>query len=175
MGVKHASCTCQRATEVMLPTVHWQLEFVYLEDIEIFLESPEAHIEQVVHVLTLIWNAGVIIKLRKRELFSNTISSFSNVIHPGQMADLQHIIDDIRDLKPPTVITELRSFLCLGNVFRPFVPNFSRNAARLNRQCHKDRPTRFEMPAEDELLSQQTLQQKLVMVPVLSFRRSTGT
>lgn len=47
------------------------------------------------------------------------------------------------DLKDPTNITELRSFLEQCNVFRRFVPNFARLAASLNVNLRKDLLKKF--------------------------------
>lgn len=127
------------------------------------------------HALTLLRGAGVTVNWKKIKLFSNTINYQGRVIHPGQLAVLQPAIDRTCNLNPPANITELRSFLASCNVFRRFVPKFTHIAAELNRKLRKDQMLRFAKLSNDKLLALQTLQRRLITVPVLYFPRSTGT
>lgn len=81
----------------------------------------------------------------------------------------------IRDLRRPTNITELRSLLGMGSVFRRFEPNFARTDAPLSRKLRKHQRNYFGNPAEDELRALQTLKQKLITPHVLALGRFTGT
>lgn len=56
-----------------------------------------------------------------------------------------------------------------------FVPNFAGIAALLNIKLPEDQPTHLEKLDEDEILIQQTLQQKLITPPVLALPGSTST
>lgn len=109
-----------------LSTVHLHFALVYLDDIVAFSKGLEVYIKHVRHVLSLLCNADVTIKLKNFELFSNTINHLAHVIHFGQLADSQHNKDAVRDLKRPTSSMELRSFRGFCNVSRRFVPNIPR-------------------------------------------------
>lgn len=110
-GLKNAPGTFQCAMDVSLSRVKWQFTLFYLDDIVVFSRLPNERIDQVRQVLTLLRNAGVTLKLRKCEFFTNSIDFLGHVIRPGQLEVSSHTVDVIRDLKPPTNFTELRSFL----------------------------------------------------------------
>lgn len=69
LRLKSALGPLQRAKDVILSTFHWKFTKVYLHDVVTFSKSSEAHIKRVKHVLTLLGDAGVIIKLKKGEFF----------------------------------------------------------------------------------------------------------
>lgn len=52
-GLKNAPGTFQQTMDVIVACVNWQFALVYLEDIVIFLKTPEERIEHVRQVLTL--------------------------------------------------------------------------------------------------------------------------
>lgn len=115
-GLRNAPGTFQRTMDVILSTVKWQFALVYLDDIVVFSRTPVEHIDHVRHVLTLLHDDGVILKLKKCRFFTDTIDYLSHVIRPRRSEIASHTTDAIRGLQTPTSPTELRSFLGLCNV-----------------------------------------------------------
>lgn len=72
--LKDALCSFQRAMYIILCTVHWWFALVSLDDIVIFSISLEANTKLLGYVWALLRDAGVAMKSKKCELFSNTIS-----------------------------------------------------------------------------------------------------
>lgn len=144
---------------VTLSIIHWQFVLVYLKDIVIHLENPEAHIKHVRHVFALLRNSGLTIKLKKSEFFSNSIKYLSHIIHTGQLKVSQQTVDAMRVLKPQTNIMELYLFLGSCNAFRLFVTRTVCISARLNRKLRKDQLTHFKKISVNDLRAIQTLQQ----------------
>lgn len=109
----------------------------------IFSKSPGQHIGHVRNVLTLLNNMGVMPRLGKSWLCTETINYLGHwstsktpvgrLMHHrrhSQIASTQHL-------------TELRPFLGLYNVFRHFVSNIVRLAALLIKKLRKDGPATF--------------------------------
>lgn len=63
-GLKKASATLQNVMDVVLPTVNWQHNFVYLDDISVFPVIPEDYRKYTRSVLHLLNNAAVNLKLK---------------------------------------------------------------------------------------------------------------
>lgn len=103
---------------VILATVKWQFALLYLVDIIIFSKHAYKHIEHVRQVLTLFNDAGMMLILKKSKFFTDQINYLAHVIKTGKLQVADHTADAIRDLKTPTTIMEVRSFLDLCNVFQ---------------------------------------------------------
>lgn len=67
--------------------------------------------------MTLLRDARVTLKLKKRVLFKSSINYPGHVIWPRDFRTASHTFDAIRKLKSPTTVTELKSFFGARNVF----------------------------------------------------------
>lgn len=75
-------------------------------------------------------------------------------------------------MRPPTNVTQLRSFLGLCNVYRRFVSNFTRIAAPLTNKHRNNNRHTFLYMTEAEIKSFRRLKDILVKPPVLTLPRS---
>ena len=64
-GLRNAPTTFQRALDIILSGVRWKTCLIYIDDVVIFSKTEEEHFAQVIHVLTLLGEAGVKLKLKK--------------------------------------------------------------------------------------------------------------
>lgn len=119
-------------------------------------------------MLSLFYNAGVTFKLKKCDSFTETINYQGHVIRPRGLEFASHTTDAIRELQPPTSLTELRSFFGLCTVFRRFVPQFVRVAVPLKRQLRKVQPSTFEPLNEEEMAALIALKKALVSLSSLA-------
>lgn len=62
-------------------------------------------------VLTLLREAGVVLKLKKFALFTNSVDYLGHVIRSGLLEIANHTTVAVGELKVPKTVTELRSFL----------------------------------------------------------------
>lgn len=174
-GFNKAPGTFQRVMDVVLSTVQWQFALVYLDDVMILSKSLKVYIKHVRHLFAILCNASVTFKLKQCKQFPNSMKYLGHFIHPGLLQISQRTIDSIPDLKPPTNIMYLRSFLGLCNAFPPFVPSFARIMSLLITKFREDQPKGFERLTEDDLPALLILQQKLDTWPVLSLPLPTDT
>ena len=76
----------------------------------------------------------------------------------------------LRDAKPSTNRTGLRSFLGLCNVYRRFIENFTKIAGPLNKLLRKGQPETFELD-EEQIEAFSTLIEKILSPTILALPR----
>jgi Reverse transcriptase (RNA-dependent DNA polymerase) len=131
-GLCNAPATFQRSLDIILSRVKCKSCLVYLDDVIVFSRTIEEHFGHLQEVLSLLERAGITLKLSKCHFFKDTVDYLGHVIVPGRLAIATKNTDALKQAKHPTTQTELPSFLGLCNVYRRFVPNFSRIARPLN-------------------------------------------
>ena len=149
-GLTNAPATFQRALDIILSRVKWRFALVYIDDIIVYSKTVSEHFHPLREVLTLLRAAGVSLKISKCAFFDEEVEYLGHVVKPGRLEMQSRNTDAIRRARPPTNITELRSFLGMCNVYRRFVPNFARVAAPLTRLTGKGMPQEFETLTDEE-------------------------
>jgi len=84
-GLTNASATFQRALEILLAGVKWQFCLVYLDDVIIFSQTEEQHIDHVDKVLKILHQAGVTLKLRKSHFFRKSVDYLGHKIRGNKV------------------------------------------------------------------------------------------
>ncbi len=144
-GLTNAPATFQRGLDMVLSKFKWKTCLVYLDDVIIYSKSVEDHIQHVDEVLTALREAGITLKISKCTFFSDKIEYLGHVIKPGRLEVDQANTKSLRDARPPTSKTQLRSFLGLVNVYRRFIEDFAKVAGPLNELLKKGAPDKFEL------------------------------
>ena len=133
LGLRNVPATFQRALDIFLSCVRWNTCLVYIDDLVIFSKTEEEHFTQVSHVLDLLEEAGVKLKLKKCFFFRQRVEYLGHVITPGRLsvANDAKATCAVREASFPESITQLRSFLVACNVYRRFVKDYSKIASSL--------------------------------------------
>jgi len=130
-GLTNAPATFQRALDIILSGVKWQSCLIYLDDVKVYSKTEEEHIGHVDHVLRLLREAGVTLRLPKCRFFRTTVEYLEHEITPGRLGVMDANRRALRAAHFPTTRTQVRSVVGMFNVLRRFVPNFARMAAPL--------------------------------------------
>ena len=132
-GLCNAPATFQRAMDMILAGVKWQICLVYLDDVIVFSRSPEEHFQQLNEWLTRLGKAGVTLKAAKCLFFQEEVEYLGHVIRPGRLPVLEKNLRALRGLRYPETQTQMKSFLCMCGVYhRRFVAYFSTIAKTLS-------------------------------------------
>jgi Reverse transcriptase (RNA-dependent DNA polymerase) len=119
--------------DVILSAVKWKFCLVYLDDIIVFSPSLEQHLKDLDVVLTLLEQAGASLQLKKCHLFKERVKYPGHIVSPVKLAIDHSKTDAVRDARPPSTRTEVRSFLGLCGVYRRFIPSYSKIASPLTK------------------------------------------
>lgn len=85
-GLKDGSGTSNSVMEVLPTKVKWHFDLDHLDNILLFQQTPDEHIQHVCQVLTLLNNADVTLNLKKCEFLTNCINYFGHVIRPQDVS-----------------------------------------------------------------------------------------
>ena len=112
-GLCNAPATFQRTVDMLLSGYRWRTCLVYLDDIILFSNNAEEHVDHVREVLTVLKEAVFSLKLKKCRFFAKSVDYLENFIRPGPLEVATKNTEALRCFKEPTSQTELRSFLGL--------------------------------------------------------------
>jgi len=151
-----------------LSGLKWQLCLVYLDDVTIFSASAEQHFKDVDVVLTRLREAGVTLHLEKCTWFSDEVEYLGHIVRPGQLHVHNKNVDALRHASFPTTKTQLKSFLGMCNVYRPFVKDFAKRVKPLNAMTRSEVPPDLSTPTDAALAAFDDLRQALLAPPILA-------
>ena len=170
-GLCNAPGTFERLMERVLAGLSWKSCLLYLDDIIVYSRTFEEHVSHLGEVLDRIQEAGMKLKPSKCQLFCPEVSFLGHIIGRDGVRTDPTKTEAIERWATPRNVTDVRSFLGLCGYYRKFVHKFSEIAAPLHELTKKRAVFEWELPQEDAF---QTLKEKLVTAPILSYPRDHG-
>ncbi|KAK8948956.1 hypothetical protein KSP39_PZI005193 [Platanthera zijinensis] len=138
-GLTNAPATfCTLMNRIFHPYLD-QFVVVYLDDIVIYSNSMEEHVEHLRIIFQALRENELYVKRSKCTFGVEEVHFLGHVIGHGRLKMDAAKIQAIVDWEPPTKVTELRSFLGLANYYRRFIQGYSRRAAPLTDLLKKDK------------------------------------
>ena len=123
-GLVSAPSTFERCIENVLRGLQWQTCLIYLDDIIIFSQTFEDHLENLTEVFKRIKNAGLKLKSSKCEFLKQMVKFLGHVVSKEGISTDPEKISAVADWPAPTSVTEIRSFLgfvlTIGNLYLDF-------------------------------------------------------
>ena len=172
-GLKNAPMTFQRAIDIILAPFKWQSVMVYLDDVIVFSNNADQHLEDLTAVLRLLHNAGMTIKFNKCFFMHETIEYLGHVIRPSELRVADKTVAAVKQMKLPETKTQVRSFLGMCNVYRRFVPKFAEIASPLTALLRKEKyQTHLPTLDDKQVKSFENLKAALISPPVLTLPRA---
>jgi len=104
-GLTNAPATFQRALDIILSGLKWQICLVYLDDVIIFSAIAEQHLKDVDTVLHRLREAGVALNLEKCTWISDEVQYLGHIARPGQLHVHNKNVDALKHAKFPTTTT----------------------------------------------------------------------
>ena len=138
-GLCNAPATFSRLMDRALAGLAWNIFLYYLDDIIVFSDSWEEHLERLRAVFERLRRADLKLGAAKCHLARREVSFLGYKVTPEGLEPESKHMEAIEKLTPPTSVTEVRSFLGLVGYYRRFIKRFSDKAAPLNALLHKDK------------------------------------
>ena len=171
LGLKGALATFQRALDIILSGVRWQICLLYLEDVIVFSRTHAEHARHLDTVLGLLRSAGISLKLKKCSFFRSKVHYLGHVISLGKLSVPEAAADAFKTFTFPRTLTQVRSFLGACHVYRHFVKGFEKIARPLTNMTRKDDDPNFDDPTEAQLEAFEALKEQMIHPPILALPR----
>jgi len=173
-GLCSAPATFQRAMDMILAGVKWQICLVYLDDVIVFSCSLEEHLQHLDEVLTRMGKAGVTLKAAKCHFFQDEVEYRGHVIKPGRVNVLEKNLRAQRGLRYQETQNQMKIFLGMCGVKRRFVADFAKIAKPLTAWTSTKLPKRLPLFREEESKAFVELRGRLLAAPILVLPRREG-
>ncbi|KAE8724095.1 hypothetical protein F3Y22_tig00010927pilonHSYRG00153 [Hibiscus syriacus] len=130
-GLTNALATfCTLMNKLFQPYLD-QFMVVYLDDIVVYSNSIEEHIDHLRIVFKKLRENELYVKKEKCTFSTEEEQFFGHVIDHGKLLIDGNKIKAITEWEPPTKVSEMRSFLGLVNYYRQFIQGYSTRASPL--------------------------------------------
>ena len=170
-GLKGAQATFQRALDIILSGVRWQICLVYVDDVIVFSRTQEKHAENLGTVLSLLRRAGISLQLKKCSFFQPKVHYLGHVISPGKLSVAEEAADAFKTFTFPRTLTKVRSFFGACDVYHHFVKAFEKIAWPLMDMWRKDADPNFDNPTTLQLHAFEKRKSRMISPPILSLPR----
>lgn len=123
-GLSNAPAVFQELMSVVLQGFS-NFAIAYLDDILIFSESLESHLDHIRTVFERLRSHGLKLKLKKCAFLQKETNYLGFVINEQGIKPDPKKVESIKSIPTPTCVREVRSFIGMCSYYRRFIPNFS--------------------------------------------------
>eukprot|EP00731_Ephydatia_muelleri_P007558 Em0003g1806a len=120
-GLRNAAQTFQRFIDQVLRGLH--CTYVYIDDVLIFSQTAEEHVNHVRQVLQRLHDHGVVINPAKCQFGTAELDFLGHRVNSSGIYPLEERVSAIRNFARPTTYRKLCEFLGLVNFYHRFVPH----------------------------------------------------
>ena len=146
-GMKNAASTFQRLMNIITQGIKGCV--VYLDDVIIFSDTWEEHVDQIRELFVAIKKAKLVINLSKSEFGKATVIYLGHEIGFGKVSPKESNVAAILNFPVPKNRKGVMQFLGLAGYYRKFVANFSELAEPLTNLLKKNVPFCWSLSCED--------------------------
>ena len=130
-GLCNAPPTFQRLMQNCLGELNLTYCLIYLDDVIIFSETPEEHLQRMRVVFNCLREHGLKLKPSKCDMFKSDINYLAHHVNKKGVLPSKKNLESIAQCLPPDTYTKVKSFVGLVGHYRCFIKDFAKIAAPL--------------------------------------------
>ena len=130
-GLCNAPPTFQRLMQNCLGELNLTYCLIYLDDVIVFSEMPEEHLQRMRVVVDHLREHGLKLKLSKCDVFKSEINYLAHHVSQKGVLPSKKNLESIAQCPPPDTYTKVKSFVGLVGHYRCFIKGFAKIAAPL--------------------------------------------
>ena len=154
-----------RLLDLVLTDLKYNILVAYLDDILVYSKGFPQHMERLKIVFQRLKDAKISLHPKKCSFAKCSLKFLGHIVSKAGIALDKDKVSDILDIREPTCVKEIRSFLGCSGYYRRFIKDFSIIAKPLTTLTKKDKPFIWD---EDCQRAFDTLKEKLTTAPVLA-------
>lgn len=124
-GLVNAPMTFQRAMDLILSGLKYEICLVYLDDIIVFGRTWKEHCDNLRTVLERLQSAGIFLKPKKCQFGKRSITFLGHTVSSDGVSTTSEKVKAVSEFKKPDKVDDVRAFLGLVNFYRPFIKNIA--------------------------------------------------
>ena len=124
-GLKNAPRIFQRALDDILREAIGRFVFVYMDDIIIFSESAELHLQHIEWVLDVLYKANMRVSREKSEFLLREVEYLGFIVSKDGVKTCPDKVAAILNFPAPITLFDVRSFIGLAGYYRRFIRDFA--------------------------------------------------
>ena len=150
----------------VLSGLSWEVCLYYLDDIIVFSRNWDEHIQWLRMVFQRLREANLQLGHKKCTLARTSVTFLGHLVSEEGLQPDPRLLESIREIQPPSSVTQVRSFLGLVGYYRRFIKGFSKIAAPLNKLLEKNKPFVWTTECME---AYQELKELLLKEPVVAY------
>ena len=124
-GLCNAPATFSRLMDNVFSGLSWEVCLYYLDDIIVFSKDWEEHLQWLWMVLSCLRDVNLRLGHKKCTFARSSVTSLGHLVSEDGLQPDPRLLDSIREIQPPTNVSQVRSFLGLVGYYRRFIKGFS--------------------------------------------------
>ena len=145
-GVSNAPATFQRLMNKVFAKELDAFILVYLDDILVFSQTKEEHLEHIRTALGRLRDAKIYARLHKCEFYKDKVEYLGFDVSACGVQPSPNKVRAVVEWPKPSSVKDVRSFLGLASFYTRFIKNFSLKARPLTELTRDDATWRWEEP-----------------------------
>ena len=138
---------------------------IYVEDLLIFSDSLEQHLEHLERIFAKFRTSNLKVKLSKSDFFKEELEFLGHKIGIHGISPADEKISAIQRIKPPKNVKEVRSVVGLLGFLNFFIPTYSEMIRHMTKLTHKNTPFVWDEKCQKSLnLAKKHLESAPVMI-----------
>lgn len=129
--MKNAPAIFQRALDNILRDLIGKCCYVYIDDIIIFGEDEETHLNNIKKVFETLEKANMKVQINKCEFFKSEVEYLGFIVSSEGIKTNPKKVEAIKNFPYPKTLKDLRSFLGMSGFYRRFIKDYAKLAKPL--------------------------------------------
>ncbi len=151
MGIMNSPSAFQRAMDQVLGELKWKIVMCYVDDLIIYSNTLEEHLEHIEAVLKKLQEANIYVKLAKCQFGVEEIKFLGHIVGKEGMKPDPEKTKAVKNMDIPKDEKAVSRFLGMAGFYRKYVKNFSARTTHLRELTRKDTKFVWTKECEDEM------------------------